>query len=485
MASAHVGSNASAAATSRAPLWSWDALLAAVEGRAEGEPTSHVTGFSIDSRSSGEGDVFVALTDRRDGHEFVSDAFKAGAAAAIVNESYLRQPEDGLLVRVDDPLKALERIGVAARQRLSDTARVFAVTGSVGKTGTKEMLRACCRRLGSAHAPEKSFNNHWGVPLTLARMPQSTQFGIFEIGMNHAGEITPLTKMVRPHIAIVTTVEPVHLEFFASVEAIADAKAEIFTGLVAGGTAILNRDNAHFERLSEKAKQAGARTLSFGSDMQSDGRLLECALAPTHSDVTAMVGGRTLSYSVGMPGRHIVQNSLGVMTALDAAGVDVERALGGLAELVPAEGRGVRRTLSVPGGEILLIDESYNANPASMRSALLTLTHIARGKFPRRIAVLGDMLELGEKSQALHQGLKQTIDDAGVDLLFACGPNMAYLFRSVEEERRGAWAEASEGLTSELVDCVRAGDVVVVKGSLGSAMAPVARALEAKFSKVD
>ena len=244
------------------PLWQWDELVAAAEGRGDGTPDAPITGFSIDTRTLAPGDVFVALKAERDGHDFVGDAFKAGAAAALVSKGYRRGKDDGALIRTEDSLAALEAIGRAARVRTN--ARIVAVTGSAGKTGTKEMLRLCLSDAGPTHASEKSYNNHWGVPLTLARMPKATEFGVFEIGMNHAGEITPLAKMVRPHVAVITTVEPVHLQYFSSVEAIAEAKAEILQGLVPGGTAVLPRDNAHFALLKERADGIGAKIVSFG-----------------------------------------------------------------------------------------------------------------------------------------------------------------------------------------------------------------------------
>src|SRR5262245_23462542 len=244
------------------PLWQWDELVAAAEARPDGTPSAPITGFSIDTRTLGPGDVFVALKAERDGHAFVADAFKAGAAAALVSKGYRRGKDDGALLRVTDSLAALEAVGRAARVR--SNARIVAVTGSVGKTGTKEMLRLCLSEVGPTHASDKSYNNHWGVPLTLACMPASAEFGVFEIGMNHAGEITPLTGMVRPHVAVITTVDPAHLEFFPSVEAIAEAKAEIFQGLVPGGTAVLPHDNAHFALLKDRASQVGAKIVGFG-----------------------------------------------------------------------------------------------------------------------------------------------------------------------------------------------------------------------------
>jgi len=484
------------------PLWAWEELLAASGGTADGAPHREITGFSLDTRSLQPGEVFVALKDARDGHDFVTAAFKAGAAAAIVAAGYARNDGDGALIRVDEPLRALERIGMAARARLAPEARVLAVTGSVGKTGTKEMLRACCARLGPTHAADKSFNNHWGVPLTLARMPAGTRFAVFEIGMNHAGEITPLTRMVRPHVAIITTVESVHLEHFGSVEAIADAKAEIFRGLEAfagpdirpsspsgsvadawgGNTAVLNRDNPHFERLASAAALCGARIIGFGRDPSCDVRATAMDLSSDGTRVEATIAGRTITYRIAAPGAHIAQNSLAVVAALGAAGADLDAALPVLALLAAPQGRGARTVLQVPGGKALLIDESYNANPASMRAALAAVATVPRSDYPRRIAVIGDMLELGAEADALHIALKDAVDGAGTDLVLGCGPSTRGLIEALDSTRRGRWAPTSDGIRDALLAAVRAGDVVMIKGSNGSRLGPLVTALKERFA---
>jgi UDP-N-acetylmuramoyl-tripeptide--D-alanyl-D-alanine ligase len=462
-------------------LWDFAELAAAAGGGADGVASGAITGISIDTRTLAPGDLFVALRDARDGHEFVTKAFEAGAVAALVADTYARKPGDGALIRVGDPLQGLEGVGRAARARLGREARVFAVTGSVGKTGTKEMLRVCLARVGPTHAADKSFNNHWGVPLTLARMPAGTRYGVFEIGMNHAGEIAPLVKLVRPHVAIVTTVEPVHLEFFASIEAIAEAKAEIFLGLEPGGTAILNADNRQFDLLARRAREAGARIVTFGVREPADVRPVRRDLFPDGSDVEVSVGGRSIAYRLGTPGAHVVQNSLAVVAALYEAGIDLDAALPALAGLAAQTGRGARIELPAPGGSVLVIDESYNANPASMRAALALLGSVPRETYQRRIAVMGDMLELGPRAPLLHKDLKEAVDAAGADLVFACGPNMAHLIDSLPMTLRGAWAETSEGIGEALLAEVRAGDVVMVKGSLGSRMAPLVAALKERF----
>jgi UDP-N-acetylmuramoyl-tripeptide--D-alanyl-D-alanine ligase len=459
-------------------LWTWDELVRAAAGTADGAAEAPVTGFSIDTRSIAPGEVFIALRDQRDGHDFVASAFERGAAAALVERGYERKAGDGALIRVGDTLEGLRAIARAARARTN--ARIVAVTGSVGKTGTKDALRACLSRLGSTHAAEKSFNNHWGVPLTLARMPADAAYGVFEIGMNHAGEIEPLSKLVRPHVAIITTVEPVHLEFFSSVEAIAEAKAEIFAGLEPGGTAILNRDNPHFALLAARAREHSARIVSFGRHEDADVRPRVWELGPAGSDIEVDIGGKRVAYRIGAPGAHLALNSLAVVAALDALGADVHAAVAALADIQAAKGRGARLEVVLDGGAILLIDESYNANPASMRSALAAMATVPRATNPRRIAVLGDMLELGTESVRLHEGLKDPVDAADVDLVFACGPNMRALFTALPPGRRGEWAETSEGIMAPLLATVRCGDVVMVKGSLGSRMAPLVDALMRK-----
>jgi UDP-N-acetylmuramoyl-tripeptide--D-alanyl-D-alanine ligase len=308
-------------------------------------------------------------------------------------------------------------------------------------------------------------------------MPADARFGVFEIGMNRSGEIGPLAKLVRPHAAIITTVEPVHLEFFPSVAAIAEAKAEILAGIEPGGTAILNRDNAHFELLARRARDLGVRIISFGRHDAADVRPAVWQLGPDGSDIVARVGDRRIAYRVGAPGAHIAQNSLAVIAALDALGADIEKAVPALAGMQAAKGRGARLTVRLKDGAILLIDESYNANPASMRSALGAMATVPRDRFPRRIAVLGDMLELGAESGPLHEGVKEAVDAAEVDLVFACGTHMQRLFAVLPATRRGGWAPTSQGIVEPLLGAVRAGDVVMVKGSLGSRMALLVDAL--------
>jgi UDP-N-acetylmuramoyl-tripeptide--D-alanyl-D-alanine ligase len=469
-----------------AALWRWEELLTAAGGTSDGTATRNITGFSIDTRTLAPGDVFVALAGARDGHQFVGEALAKGAAACIVKRPYTGKAGESALIRVDDPLRALERVGRAARARLGADSRVIAITGSAGKTGTKEMLRNCLACIGSVHAAEKSYNNHWGVPLPLARMPAGTDYAVFEIGMNHAGEITPLSHMVRPHMAIITNVLPVHLGQFANEEGIADAKAEIFAGLTSNsagieGIAVLNRDNPHYARLESKALGLGLRIVSFGTAAGSSIRATSIDAEPERTEVAVAFGCRTLRYRVGAPGRHLAINSLAVVAALDALNLPLERCLAPLAEVKAPPGRGARKKLEAPGGPLLLIDESYNANPASMRAALAAMATVPRHDFPRRVAVLGDMLELGHEAGEFHRGLKNAVDAAGVDLVFACGPNMELLFDALPASMRGQWTDSSAALVPHVLAALRPGDVVMIKGSLGTRMAPIVDAVAARF----
>lgn len=463
------------------PLWTVGDLLKATQGEAVGTPRD-IAGVSIDTRTLQSDDLFVALQgDHSDGHHYVEAAFAKGAGAALVaREKISGLKHYGALIAVDDPLAALRRLGVAARAR--STARIAAVTGSVGKTGTKEALRIVLGRQAETHASAASYNNHFGVPLTLARMPQTTHYGVFEIGMNHAGEITPLVGMVRPHVALITTVDAVHLEFFDSVAGIADAKGEIFSGLEPGGTAVLNRDNAYYERNLGHAKNSNAgRIVSFGEHQDADVRLLRASLQSDLSVVEASVFGTPVTYRIGSPGKHIVLNSLGVIAVSEALGADLALTALTFADVQPPSGRGARVTLGEDGQTITLIDESYNANPASMRAALDLLGRSEIGLRGRRIAILGDMLELGPDGPGLHQGLAKAVIDNRVDRLYACGPMMKSLIQAIPIENRGAYATDSEGLIADVLSDLRAGDVVMVKGSLGSRMAKIIDALKTRF----
>jgi UDP-N-acetylmuramoyl-tripeptide--D-alanyl-D-alanine ligase len=467
-----------------APLWTLDAVVQAMRAGRVGALPQAVPGISIDTRTIAPGEAFFAIKgDARDGHEFVPAALAAGAGLAVVGvDQRAAMPKDAPLLVVPDVLDGLRALARAARARLQ--AKVIGVTGSVGKTGTKESLRLALTPSGATHASVASYNNHWGVPLSLARCPASAQYAVFEMGMNHSGEIEPLTRLVRPHIAIVTTVEPVHLEFFRSVEEIADAKAEIFLGVEAGGAAVINRDNKQFARLQRAAKAAGVdRIVGFGEHARADARLMKVALHPDCSTAQAKILGTDVTYKVGAPGRHLVLNSLAVLTAAALVGADLALAALALAELKPATGRGARVTLELPNGTALLIDESYNANPASMRAALALLGQAKVGARGRRIAVLGDMLELGPEGAALHRALAKPVVKSSVDLVYCCGSLMGSLWEALPPERRGGYAETSAELQSHVLSAIRPGDAVMVKGSLGSRMGTIVKACERNFSR--
>ena len=467
-------------------LWTVDELVAASGGKIVGAVSKLLNGVSIDTRTIASGDIFVAIKgETHDGHDFVAKALGAGAGLAIVTSVTEEMKAAGPLLVVDnDPLEGLEKIGRAARAR--SHAKIVAVTGSVGKTSTKEMLRLALSASGLTHFSVASFNNHWGVPLTLARMPRNAAYGIFEIGMNHVGEIKPLVGMVRPHVAIVTNVAPVHVGNFNSVEEIADAKAEIFSGVQAGGHAVLNRDNPFFERLVAAARGFGIQNIvSFGIHEKADVKSERVVLHSSCSCVTADVMGEKLIYKLGMPGEHMVLNSLAVLAAVKLMGADLARAALALAVAEAARGRGVHHHLRIESGELLLIDESYNANPVSMAAALALLGRARTGKGGRRIAVLGDMLELGKHGEALHAELFKAVDANNVDALYAAGPLMAHLWERTPPERRGAFAKTSAELKDSLLEGLHAGDVVMIKGSLGSRMGPLVEAIRARFAPLN
>lgn len=463
-------------------LWQVDEMAAAMAAARQGRLPAGITGISIDSRTIASGEAYFAIKgDVHDGHEFVAAALANGAALAVVAEDKRAGlPADAPLLVVPDVLAALRRLGIAARAR--SHAKVVAVTGSVGKTSTKEALRTVLAAQGKTHASVASFNNHWGVPLTLARCPADAAYAVYEIGMNHAGEIEPLVRMVRPHVAIVTTVEPVHLEFFAGVEAIADAKAEIFAGVEQGGAAVLNCDNSQFMRLRTKAEARGiARVVAFGSGEAADARLLDVALHSAGSAVHAQIFGQEITYKLALPGRHMALNSLAVLAAAMLLGADLVPAALALAAIAPGSGRGARLRLMLPQGEATLIDESYNANPASMAAAIAVLGQAGVAPRSRRIAVLGDMLELGPTGPDLHRGLADAIAAARVDLVFCCGPLMRNLWDGLPSTRQGGYAENSAALEPLVAAALRAGDALMVKGSLGSRMKFVVTALEKRF----
>ncbi|MGH7013114.1 MAG: UDP-N-acetylmuramoylalanyl-D-glutamyl-2,6-diaminopimelate--D-alanyl-D-alanine ligase [Stellaceae bacterium] len=455
----------------------WTAAEAAVATDGTNTAAWSAQGVSIDSRSLLPGDLFVALKGPKfDAHEFVAAAFGKGAVAAMV--ARVMPGATKPLLAVADTQKGLEDLGRAARARTA--AKIVGVTGSVGKTGTKEALRHAFERQGATHASSGSLNNQWGVPLSLARMPQDTVYGVFEMGMNHPGEIDALTRLVRPDVAVITTIEPAHLGFFPSVEAIADAKAEIFNGMEPRGCVVINRDNPYFGRLAERAKAAGVgRVIDFGTHADAAVYLIDCHLHASASAVTASVQGEIVDYCLSLPGRHWVMNSLAVLAAVRAAGGDIGTAAAAMATLEPMAGRGLRRKIAAAGGDALLIDESYNASPASMRAAIAVLGATPPQGDGRRIAVLGDMLELGADAARLHAELTGPLQDAGVDLVFTVGEGMRALYDALPARRRGAHAATAAEMAETTARRLKGGDVVMVKGSYGSRMRDVIARLSA------
>jgi UDP-N-acetylmuramoyl-tripeptide--D-alanyl-D-alanine ligase len=468
--------------TATKPLWTAQAMAKAVRGRLQGAVQENVTGISIDTRTIAPGEAFFAIKgDRLDGHDFVEAALSKGALLAVVDEQSSKKfPKEAALLVVPETLQAMRDVASAARVRSS--AKIIAVTGSAGKTGTKEALKLALDPSGETHASSASFNNHWGVPLSLSRLSTDAKFGVFEIGMNHAGEITPLVKLVCPHVAIITTIEPVHLEYFSGLDAIADAKAEIFLGLEPGGAAILNRDNSQFARLEAAAKAAKvSRIVGFGEDAKSEARLLEIGLQEDSSTVHAEIFGEKLMFKLGAPGKHLAMNALAVLASAKLAGADLAKAALALGNLVPPQGRGRRVQLRLPGGEGLLIDESYNANPASMRAAIDVLSRAAVGKQGRRIAVLGDMLELGDEAALRHAELAESLDAGKIDLVLCSGPLMHSLWEALPSGRRGGYAENAAALEPQVIAALRGGDALMIKGSNASGMGKIVKSLIQKF----
>ena len=452
------------------PLWTSDEIAQAAGGRGSG-PSFVATGVSIDTRTLEPGDVFVALTGERDGHEFVAQAQAKGAAGVLVS-----RPAEGAAILVDDTQIALERLGVTARER-APQARRGAITGSVGKTSLTQAIAAALSRAGPAHASVKSYNNHIGVPLTLARMPRDTERAVFEVGMNHPGEISPLTRMIAPRAVAITNVGPVHIENFADGEAgVARAKAEVFEGLTPGGVAVLNADDRWFPALKSAAESAGGAVRTFGSAETCDARLLGFELKDG-AQVRATLHGREIRFPLRQTGAHWGLMSLAALLMLEALDVGLDDGLAALAAFEPLEGRGAARAVRFDGGEFTLVDESYNANPISVAAALKTLG--ARPAAGRRIVALTDMLELGAEAQNLHAQLAEPIQAAGVDLVFCAGPLMKSLFDALPPTRRGGYADDAAGLAPGLVRAIEPGDVVMVKGSRDSSAKALVEALAA------
>ena len=447
-------------------LWTPRDLVAATGGVLR--VPFQATGVSIDTRTLRRGDLFVALIGEfGDGHLHVAEALAKGAAGAMVHRLPDGVSDDAPLLQVADTLDGLRGLAAFARARFG--GRLVAVTGSVGKTTTKEMLRAMLTPQGKTWAAEASHNNHWGVPLTLARMPANAAFAVVEIGMNHAGEILPLARLARPHVAVITNVERAHVGHLGSIEAIADEKAAVLAGLEPGGVAVLPGDSAMLGRL-----RGGADVVRLFGGGAADGRLLEISMQAGGSDVVAEFDGVAASLRVNAPGRHMAMNAVAALLAAVALGGDLARSIDGLAGFGAMAGRGARRDIAVAGGTAMLLDESYNASAASVRAALSVL---ALQPATRRVAVLGDMLERGEAGPAEHLALAPDIA-AAADLMFACGPLMRLPFDAIPAACRGAHAADSAALAPIVASAVRAGDAVLVKGSLGSRMRAVVQALD-------
>lgn len=465
-------------------LWSSEDAAQATGGRTTRD--WRATGVSIDSRTLQPGDLFIALKDVRDGHDFVADALAGGASAAMVSHVPDGVSEHAPLLVVSDVLRGLEDLGRAGRAR--SAARVVGITGSVGKTSTKEMMRDVFGGQGRVHAAEASYNNHWGVPLTLARLPLDADFAVIEIGMNAPGEIAPLARMSDLNVAIITTIAPAHLEALGSLDAIAVEKASIFEGLQPGGTAIVDGDVSTTQILQDTARGAGASLVTFGSSENCDLRLIDIRL---HDQTTVaracMRDGTVLLFKVGSGGRHFAHNALAVIAAAQALGLDLDVAVADLGRWQPPAGRGTREVLHLDVVEddltIELIDDAFNANPTSMQAALEVLAatepreDVGRIAVGRRIAVLGDMLELGAQEEAMHRGLSDLPEIASLSVVHCVGPRMRALWETLPLEIRGEWAESAEEMAAQMHRMIDAGDVVLIKGSKGSRVSLVVDAL--------
>ena len=454
-------------------LWTAQDAVAATGGRAQGDWS--VDGVSIDTRTLQPGDLFVALKAARDGHDFVAQALAGGAGAALVSRVPDGVDSDAPLLIVDDVLEGLEALGRAARARCD--ARVVAVTGSVGKTSTKEMLRTVLSSQGQTHAAVASYNNHWGVPLTLARMPADSEFAVIEIGMNHPGEIAPLAILARPHVALITNVAAVHIEAFESLDGIAREKASIFRGVELGGVAISNGDLETAPIVSSAAAELVAQLISFGEGAENDCRLLDVSLQDKQTIGTARIGLQQLSFTINAPGRHFAQNAVAVLAVVQALGLNLTQAAGDLAQWTPPAGRGMREIIRIdPQNDdqtLELIDDAFNASPTSMEASLEVLAAakpkdgLGGGSTGRRVAVLGDMLELGKAENTLHAGLADLPFLSAIDIIHCVGPRMQNLWQRLPVGQRGRCVDSADALLDEMPQLIDAGDVVLIKGSKG------------------
>lgn len=448
-----------------APLWTAAEAAAATGGQSAGDWAA--TGISIDSRSVAPGDLFVALSAARDGHDFVADALAKGAAAALVS----RLPggvDPARLLRVADVMEGLRALGAAGRARTR--AKVIAVTGSVGKTTVKEMLRTALSPQGRTHAAEASFNNHWGVPVTLARMPADTDYAIIEIGMNRPGEIAPLARLARPDVAVVTTVAPAHLEAFGVLEGIAHEKASIYEGLSDGGIALAHADIDTSGILFDKARDCAATLIRFGQAEGVEARLVDVQLSDAATVIRADLSGQERLFRIGAPGRHFAMNALIALAAAEAAGADGTQAALALAAWTPVDGRGTRERVVLSETDDLaieMIDDAFNANPASVAAALEVLAAAEPQGRGRRIAVLGDMLELGPTGPALHAAIAEHPAMARIDRVHTVGPLMQTLHAALPAAIRGQHCATADEMAAALPRDLHAGDVVLIKGSKG------------------
>jgi UDP-N-acetylmuramoyl-tripeptide--D-alanyl-D-alanine ligase len=461
-------------------LWTVAEIVAATGGRAENLIDGPIASISIDSREIGFKAMFVAIKgDTLDGHDFVAQALAAGAAAAMVSEAHFRALGGQNLIVVADTLKALEALGKAARDRHKGT--IVAVTGSAGKTTTKEAIRHSLGASGEVHASIKSFNNHWGVPLMLARLPREAKFGVFEIGMNHPGEITPLVKLVRPHIAVITTIAAAHLQYFNSVADIAAAKAEIFLGLEPGGTALLNTDHEYLHILFNLARKAGvSRVVTYGTDESADWRISDIKVLPTRTIAQVTHGADSYGLSISVPGAHMIANATAALAVAAIAGEGTGPALNSLAQFSAPEGRGESHRLGPPTKPLLLIDESYNANLASMAAALDVYAAV-RPAGGEKVLILGDMLELGAQSPQLHASLKDKVLSVGATRIFLVGPSMAALAAALAETPVAGHANTVDELSETILSGLAHGDSVMVKGSNGVRLGGLVKTIRDRF----
>ncbi|MAR79688.1 MAG: UDP-N-acetylmuramoylalanyl-D-glutamyl-2, 6-diaminopimelate--D-alanyl-D-alanine ligase [Rhodospirillaceae bacterium] len=464
------------------PLWTSKEVITATNGTSFGSKFWQANGISIDTRTISPGNIFIAIIGENiDGHNYIDEAFEKGASAAIISKKNANiSGKNYVLVR--DTFVGLNSLAKYSRSR--SKTKVIAITGSVGKTSTKEILRSALSGQFLVYATEGNLNNHLGVPLTLARMPVDTDFAILELGMNKAGEIRSLSKLVKPDFALITSVEAVHLEFFDSIDDIADAKGEIFEGTKRKGFAIINLDSKYFQKLSEIANQYELNVISFGSSKNPDVKLLNYVLHEDCTCVTCDINGLKMAFKIGVPGLHVINNSLSVLAIVNAIGGDLSLAGISFSNMTLPNGRGNRKKLITDDGEFELIDESYNASPVSMKAALQLLGQAKIKNNGRRIAVLGDMLELGQQSLSLHQGLSNHIKEAGIDMVFSSGKLMESLYKILPENIYKVWSKQSSELTNLLISELKAGDVVMVKGSFGSGMGKVVRELE-RFYKIN